>query len=156
MDYSQKAQEILSNVLYLTVATVTPDGEPWNTPVRCAFDEQYNFYWASWTENQHSKNIAANSQVFATVYNSTVPAGTGWGVYIKGEAQMLKDPAEVEQAAVHYLGRIGKDISGYARYLGENPQRIYKLVPSEFWINEGGEVNGEYVDTRVALDILNI
>jgi mRNA-degrading endonuclease RelE of RelBE toxin-antitoxin system len=26
-------------------------GKPWNSPVYCAFDKNYNFFWASWKEN---------------------------------------------------------------------------------------------------------
>ncbi len=46
---------------------------PWNSPVYSAFDKDYNFYWASWKENQHSKNIKENEKVFVVIYDSTVP-----------------------------------------------------------------------------------
>ena len=63
---SERAKEIISKIQYITVATYSKDGEPWNSPVYSAFDEQYNFYWASWVENQHSKNIAENGKAFET------------------------------------------------------------------------------------------
>jgi general stress protein 26 len=77
------AKEIIEKIQYITIATVSKDGEPWNTPVYSAYDEDYNFYWISWKENQHSKNIAENNQVFSVIYDSTVPEGTGEGVYIR-------------------------------------------------------------------------
>lgn len=39
---SQRAKEIIENILYITVATCSKDGQPWNTPVYCAYDEDYN------------------------------------------------------------------------------------------------------------------
>lgn len=55
MDLNKRAKEIVEKIIYATIATASKDGQPWNSPVYCAYDEDYNFYWSSWTENQHSK-----------------------------------------------------------------------------------------------------
>jgi Pyridoxamine 5'-phosphate oxidase len=68
--------------IYITIATADSNGQPWNTPLYAAYDEHYNFYWASWTESVHSRNIRQNPAVFLVVYDSTVPEGTGEGIYI--------------------------------------------------------------------------
>jgi general stress protein 26 len=73
IDLSERAKEIISKILYITIATVTPEGKPWNSPVYSAFDEDYNFYWNSWKENQHSKNIERNNDIFIVIYDSTLP-----------------------------------------------------------------------------------
>ena len=39
----EDAKAILSHVPYITLATVGPDGLPWNTPVYAAFDKAYCF-----------------------------------------------------------------------------------------------------------------
>ncbi|MBI2028282.1 MAG: pyridoxamine 5'-phosphate oxidase family protein [Candidatus Levybacteria bacterium] len=82
-ELNKRAREIIAKILYITIATSTKDGIPWNSPVYSAFDESYNFYWISWLENQHSKNIKDNNQVFIVIYDSTVPEGMGKGVYIQ-------------------------------------------------------------------------
>lgn len=40
--HNRKAQEILVNVRYASVATVTPNGRPWNSPVAHEMDVDYN------------------------------------------------------------------------------------------------------------------
>jgi len=39
-------KEIIAKILYITIASVTKEGLPWNTPVYSAHDRQLNFYWA--------------------------------------------------------------------------------------------------------------
>jgi len=33
--------------------------------------------------------------------------------------------------------------------LGEFPRRIFKFVPEKVWVNSEGDVNGNFVDTRI-------
>src|SRR3954452_9503559 len=50
-------QSILNEVLYVTIATVSKEGLPWNTPVFFARDHHSKIYWVSANESVHSKNI---------------------------------------------------------------------------------------------------
>ncbi|OGK24180.1 hypothetical protein A3A46_00525 [Candidatus Roizmanbacteria bacterium RIFCSPLOWO2_01_FULL_37_13] len=89
------AAKIIKNILYINIATITPDGKPWNSPVYCAYDKNLNYYWLSWKLNQHSKNVRNNPSAFVTIYDSTVPAGTGFGVYFEGKAYELKNIKDI-------------------------------------------------------------
>jgi hypothetical protein len=80
MKPDDKARSILDRLYYATLSTVDPNGNPWNSPVYCA----YNVYWGSHVESQHSQNIRANGKVFIVVYDSTVQPGDGEGVYYTG------------------------------------------------------------------------
>jgi len=154
----KKAREIIEKILYITIATSSKDGMPWNSPVYSAFDEDYNFFWASWKENQHSKNIRENNQVFIVIYDSTVAEGTGEGVYIQAKAYELSDAKEIEQAISYLDGRVNKKKdpkTRIAQFQGDKPRRIYKAIPEKVWMNLEGEVNVEYVDKRVEVDLLN-
>ena len=153
----KKARGIIEKILYITIATASKDGKPWNSPVYSAFDEDYNFYWASWRENQHSKNIKENNQVFIVIYDSTVPEGTGEGVYIKAKAYELGDEKEIEHALSYLDGRANKKKdpkTRVAQFQGDKPRRVYKAVLEKVWINGEGDVNGEYIDTREEVDLL--
>src|SRR5262245_30572108 len=102
MKPNAKAKSILDTINYITLATVGGEGQPWNTPVAgFHFANDYNFYWASWQDNQHSKNIRANGKAFVVVYDST-PADNqpSAGVYMQGRAFELTDEQEVAQAAL--------------------------------------------------------
>ena len=85
----EEAAKILKDQLYINLATVTPSGKPWNSPVFTSYDKNLNYYWASWRKNQHSINIRKNPEVFVTVYDSTVPPGTGVGVYFLSRSEIL-------------------------------------------------------------------
>src|SRR6187551_3580918 len=79
----QIAQVIVRSLLYVTVATTSSVGEPWNSPVYSAYDDRGNFYWTSSPLAQHSRNIDQNGRAFLAIYDSMVPAGKGEGVYIE-------------------------------------------------------------------------
>lgn len=155
MNLNKRAREIIKEIIYITIATSSKDGQPWNSPVYSAYDEDYNFYWASWKENQHSKNIAENNRVFIVIYDSKAHEGTGEGVYVLAKAYMLTNKEEVARAISLLDGRVGKVKDPRKRikqFLGENPRRIYKAVPEKFWINGKGDLNGEYIDVRIEVD----
>ena len=155
-DLSEKAKKIIEKILYITIATVSKDGQPWNSPVFSAYDESYNFYWNSWKENQHSKNIAENSKVFIVIYDSTVPERMGEGVYIQAKAFMITDEKEIEEARMLLSKRKSKPSSKLrspAEFLGEYPRRVYKAVPEKVWVNGNGDINGNYIDIRTEVSL---
>lgn len=158
MDLSKRAKQIINEIIYITVATSSKDGQPWNSPVYSAFDEDYNFYWASWKENQHSKNIAENNRIFIVIYDSKAREGTGEGVYILAKANMLIKEEDVANAIRLLDGRVGKVKDPKARvkqFMGDKPRRIYKAVSEKFWVNGEGDIKGEYIDVRLEVDPRN-
>ena len=141
--------------MYLTLATVAEDGKPWHAPVFNAYDENYNFYWGSHCESQHSKNIRAKRNVFLVIYDSTVAAGKGEGVYIEAIAAELENPQEIEFA--HRLLESRHRPASYWRLdqvQGNAPIRLYKATPKKVWMNSEAEVDGHYIDTRVEINVL--
>src|SRR5436190_447849 len=121
----QRAKRIISKILYITIATASKDGNPWNSPVYSAFDENYNFYWASDQNGQQSKNIKENEDIFIVIYDSTAPEGTGEGVYIKAKAYSLSDETEILNALKVLDERVGKTKKRDAKeFLGEYPRRV--------------------------------
>lgn len=155
----KRAAEILNRILYITIASVTERGEPWNSPVYSAFDEHLNFYWSSDKSGRHSHNIRTNGKVFLVVYDSTVPESTGEGVYIQATATELQDAAEimigrrVTQARKNQLDELTDD--EHAKFLGDNVRRVYKAVPKKIWMNDVEiDENGKYIrDIRIEIPI---
>jgi nitroimidazol reductase NimA-like FMN-containing flavoprotein (pyridoxamine 5'-phosphate oxidase superfamily) len=141
------AKAIIDQIKYITIATVGSNGQPWVTPVAAVHDADYNFYWASWTENQHSKNIAARSNIAIVIYNSTPAGDSEPGVYIRAKAIQLTDEQEVASAALLLEDPYNPSEGEY--YLGEYPRRIYKAAPTDMWLNDDSTVNGNFVDVRV-------
>src|SRR5258708_6609504 len=153
----EKAKKIIEKILYITIATASNDGMPWNSPVYSAFDEDYNFYWASDQNGQHSKNIAENNKIFIVIYDSTVPEGMGEGVYMQAKVYMITDPKEIKDALRYLDGRVNKKKKSQTRiseFQGTNPRRVYKAIPEKMWMNKDGEINGMFIDTRVEVNLL--
>lgn len=145
---SKRAKEIIAEREYITIATADADGQPWNTPAYSAFDADYNFYWGSHTGAQHSQNIAANDKVFLVIYDSTVVAGEGEGVYVKAIATKIVNDAEKDRA--HKLIQDRRPSFYWRRdeFDGETPLALYKAMPQEIWMNGGDKKDGHYIDTR--------
>lgn len=148
----ESAKAILSDLLYITLATAGSDGLPWNTPVFAAFDEAYHFFWVSASEVRHSQNISATHRVAIVVYDSTAPAGEGKGVYIEATADEVSDEQEIIHA-LHALERRGWK-KPLKEVMGASIHRVYKAVPEQIWISTVGSLNGQRFDTRVTVDLL--
>ena len=153
MTNTEKAKEIIEKVPYASVATVSAEGEPWCAPVFVAYDGQYNFYWGTAINSQKAKNIKHNQNVFLVIYDSTVPAGEGKGVYIKAIAEELNDPLEVELAHKLLWDRHVVPYWKLDQVQGDKPIRLYKATPQKVWINGEGSENGHYIDTRIEISL---
>jgi uncharacterized protein YhbP (UPF0306 family) len=156
-DLEKKAKEIIEKIKYVTIATVSKDGNPWNSPVYSAFDENYNFFWASDQNGQHSKNIEENNNVFLVIYDSTVLEGTGRGVYIKAKAYKLESDEDIRYALRYLDGRVNKKkdpTTRVAEFQNEMPRRVYKAVLEKVWMNDDGEINGHFIDKRVEIKLV--
>lgn len=131
-----EVKKLLEEIHYITIASVTPEGLPWNSPVFAVRDEKYNFYWTSSPDAQHSQNIKYKSDVFIVIYNSNAQAGEGWGVYMKAKAQELGKGEELYKAIDIFYAKKGTEIKPSEYFLDDAPRRMYKLVPVQVWIND--------------------
>src|SRR5262249_29696618 len=154
-----RARAIVQKLLYVTIATVSAEGEPCNSPVYSAYDNDANFYWTSSPQAEHSRNIEENGKVFLAIYDSSVPEGTGEGVYIQAIAAPLKAPAEIEEAKLSLARRVNKQLGPRDDHLLKTAiQRIYRATPRRAWVN-GFEVDeeGRYLrDIRVEVRVASL
>lgn len=152
-DYCSRAAAIMEQTKYATVATVTPAGNPWNSPVYAQHDANACIYWISDKEGQHSRNIEANEQVFIVIYDSTVPEGKGEGVYLQATAYALEDPEEI--SAIRALKK--GPAADPTPFMGNGVRRVYKAVPQAVWMNEAQIENGTFVrDYRVQVPLIEL
>jgi nitroimidazol reductase NimA-like FMN-containing flavoprotein (pyridoxamine 5'-phosphate oxidase superfamily) len=90
------ARETIDANLYMVLATADEAGRPWASPVYFANAGYTEFFWVSSPEATHSKNIARRPDVGIVVFDSTVPIGTGQGVYMTAIAEAV-EPAGLER-----------------------------------------------------------
>jgi uncharacterized protein YhbP (UPF0306 family) len=154
--HDKRAAEIVKKIKYITIASVSEGGEPWNSPVYSAYDDRLNFYWFSDKNSQHSQNVRATKKVFLVIYDSTVPEGTGEGVYIQAEVEELNEEVQVLNALKILDTRVGKTKKrNFDDYSGAALLRGYKAAPSLLWMNDDDEdEHGSYIrDIRVEISI---
>ena len=150
-DLPERFQALLRDIPYITIATVCPDGTPWNSPVVGTFDFQMNLYWISWKNNQHSRNIDQNPHVFVVVYDSRTPEGQGEGLYLKMTAHAVTTAEDLATAQTIYDTAFFKHPFTHAQFDAECPQRIYRASPEAIWYNIDGKSKGHFVDRRKLL-----
>lgn len=146
-DLPRKLQQILTEVPYVTLASVCPDGKPWNTPVYGCFDKDLNLYWASWPKNQHSLNIAQSPRIFAVVYDSRAAEGDGLGIYIEMNAKMLTGKREIAQGRKIYTTNFGETLD-HQPFTGLCPRRLYKASARRLWYNSDAYIKSNFIDVR--------
>lgn len=152
-DLSKRAKEIIEQIEYVTIASVDGDGMPWNAPVFTAYDEEHNFYWGTHKDSQKATNIRNNPNVFLVIYDSTVPSGTGEGVYMKADAKELSDSSEVRRVFEVLKTRHATSFWDFKALSGEGPIRLYKATVKQAWMNDGDRKNGHYIDARTEVNL---
>jgi uncharacterized protein YhbP (UPF0306 family) len=150
-----KARQIIESNIYCSLSTCSVDGMPWATPLFFIYDEQWNIYWSSAINCQHSQNIYTNhGRVAVAIYGSVLPMGTGQGLYFMGTAAEL-DSQKIEWAIDATSTRSGKVINRTAAdYLNDSCRRFYQFTPSEAWVTGSRiPVENQLVDTKIRLDL---
>jgi nitroimidazol reductase NimA-like FMN-containing flavoprotein (pyridoxamine 5'-phosphate oxidase superfamily) len=132
------ARAILDAGIYVVLATADADGVPWASPVWFANEDYRELYWVSYPGARHSQNIAVRPQIAMVVFDSTVPPGTGQGVYMTATAAQLSDSAAIE----HGIGVFSRESMrqgdqeewGPDRVTGEARLRLYQANVHEYSI----------------------
>jgi uncharacterized protein YhbP (UPF0306 family) len=119
-------------------------------PVWYVYDGDLNIYWWSPVEAQHSRNISTNTNVYITVFDSTLPEGEGKGLYLRAEAK------EIEDDKLDSVIELYNETTEIFKLDRENctnnaPTRLYRAITREGWTNDGLTKDGFYVDQRISL-----
>ena len=129
------ARGLLDGNRYLTLGTVSADGRPWVSPVYFSWAGDWEFFWMSAADADHSLNLAARAAVSIAVFDSSVPPYHGRAVYAVGEGREV--PAdEVDGSLAYYPGpeERGGSAIGREDVTGDSPWRLYRAVASELWV----------------------
>ncbi|HWH99476.1 MAG TPA: pyridoxamine 5'-phosphate oxidase family protein [Propionibacteriaceae bacterium] len=131
------ARAVLDAGSYVVLATADADGVPWASPVWFATENYRELYWVSYPGARHSQNIEVRPQIAMVVFDSTVPSGTGQGVYMAATAEQLTDSTAIE-AGIGVFSREslrqGDEEWQLDRVTGEARLRLYRASVQEYWI----------------------
>ena len=87
------AKAIIDANLYMVLGTADEGGHPWVSPVYYAPVDHREFLWVSWPETLHSRNLVGRPQISIVIFDSSVPIGSGQGVYMAGTAEEVTGDA---------------------------------------------------------------
>jgi len=136
---------------YFNVATSLND-EPWNSPVWAARDSEGNFYWSSWKEAVHSKNLKSNPRAFLTLFDSTRQRGTNnlRCLYLQCTVAVVEDPAT---AAWAFTLLYPEDTVDTDDFLAAGQKRFYRASPVKAWLNCLSERELTPATVKMRLDV---
>ena len=132
-DLLRRVQHLLDRIEHATVATVSVDGRPWNTPVYFA-RERDGFYWISRRDAQHSMNIEKNGRAFLVVFDSSLTDSSGAGVYVEARAALVND-GDIQRALEVIYRRRGKPVPSATDYSATSPHAVYQAQAVRVWSN---------------------
>ena len=151
MTNDEIARGILDAGSYVVLATADADGLPWASPVWFAKEDYRELYWVSYPGARHSQNIAVRPRIALVVFDSTVPLGTGQGVYMTATAEQVTDPGWVEHG-IGVVSRVsqrkGGGEFGLDQVTGEARLRLYRASVNEFWILDPDSPHDVRVEVR--------
>lgn len=151
-------KNILHDVMYSTIATVSDNGLPWAGPMFTVYDpSRHAIYWCAARNSQHGQNIQHNPNVFIVTYDSMAPGGQGEGVYLHCKASEV---TEAQQRTDAYALLVAKHQAPYWSLddltSESSPIALFQAIIEEAWTNEDKEEDGHFVLFRapVRLDEL--
>jgi nitroimidazol reductase NimA-like FMN-containing flavoprotein (pyridoxamine 5'-phosphate oxidase superfamily) len=134
-DLSATAREIIDRSLYMVLGTADEAGRPWVSPVYFAVSDYTDFYWVSLPDARHSRNLASRPEVSIVVFDSSVPIGTGQGVYMSARAEELTG-SELERG-IEVFSRRGQEHGGKPWTADDvrppAPHRLFRASATQHW-----------------------
>ncbi|UUU19336.1 pyridoxamine 5'-phosphate oxidase family protein [Streptomyces sp. DSM 40750] len=129
----ENGRGIVDASLYMVLATGDAEGRPWSTPVYFAHVGCREFFWVSSPEAAHSRNIAVRPEVGVAIFDSSVPIGSGQGVFMAAVAGLVEGEG-VEQALEVFSRRSlrhGGRVWTVDDVRGDSGVRLYRAVAEE-------------------------
>jgi hypothetical protein len=154
----ETARITIANCQFLCLATSSPEGMPWASPLMFAVDNETRFYWTSALDARHSVNIDQNPLASLVVYDSRPEPGKAQAVYCEVEISALSG-RDLQDGCDVFYGMRYPDPAERAEkgrkptdFEAPSPRRLYRATPiSPFSILDPNKhpIHGKLVDHRV-------
>ena len=124
-DLDEMARRVIDGNLYMTLATIEPDGSPRLSPVYFTPARHTDLYWVSSPDAHHSRNVRERPDVEIVIFDSSVAVGHAEAVYIS--ARVREIPADELAGVVDeaFQGRGGARRFAPEELHGEGDLRLY-------------------------------
>jgi len=148
-------REVFRRNSFCEIATASPAGDPWLSPVFFNYSPDLTLVWESAHEALHSQNIRVNPRVAIFIKDTTTEA-PGTDLYIEAiaqevPAQHLAGALDTWQNGPHgHSDRPQREVSDYAP---SRPMRLYEARIQHLYVLSETVVEGYRVDARVEIDL---
>jgi pyridoxine/pyridoxamine 5'-phosphate oxidase len=88
-DPRASARAVIDSNSYMTLGTADEAGQPWVSPVWFAHSGYREFFWVSFSDAQHSRNLASLPEVSIVIFDSQVSPSRAEAVYVRARAEEL-------------------------------------------------------------------
>ena len=151
-------RDVFRRNAFCTIATASPSGEPWLSPLFYNYTPDYTLVWESAHKALHSHYIRVNPRV-AIFIDDVTTRGPGTGLYI--EAQALQVPPERLTAALHtwqdgphgHSDRSHRETSDYGE---PKPLRLYEAQIQHLYVLSEMLVDDYRVDARIEVPLADL
>jgi Pyridoxamine 5'-phosphate oxidase len=153
-DLDATARRVIDGNLYMTLATLDPDGAPRLSPVYFTPARYTDLYWVSSPDAHHSRNVLERPDVRIVIFDSSVAVGQAEAVYISARAREVPEeelPAVIDEA---FGERGGARRFAPEELRGEGDLRLYVASATswEVLIRGGHPEHGSGIDRREPAD----
>jgi nitroimidazol reductase NimA-like FMN-containing flavoprotein (pyridoxamine 5'-phosphate oxidase superfamily) len=148
-------REVFRHNHFCVIATASPTGDPWLSPVFFNYSPDYTLVWESAREALHSQYIRLNPRIAVFIKDTSTKA-PGTDVYIDATAQEV--PAERLAEALHTWatgphGHSDRAVREVNEYGPSKPLRLYEARIQHLYVLTETVVDDYRVDTRVEMDV---
>jgi uncharacterized protein YhbP (UPF0306 family) len=161
MNLTDRTKLILEEAKYLSLSTVSPDGEPWAAVLQYAWLAQpLRFLFGSATQSRHSGHVATNPTVSGSLYVTGDGALTEVdGAQFTGACRELTAD-EVRQHHGTFYDALLPDEESRAEYtlpvellVPPADHRIYQITVRQLWLIDTSTWIEDRIDRRVEVDL---
>lgn len=128
MKAAELVRKYLQEKQVVQLATLGGD-QPWICNIHFVADDGNTIYWVSKELRRHSQEIHGHQKAAVGVAVK-YPEHPVIGIQMEGDAQLVKDPAEIEKAMKLYDRRFNVSKKFYDGVIsGEEQEKMYKFTP---------------------------
>lgn len=140
--------EHLASCLVFSLATVSPEGQPWSVCLNLTVDDEGDIIWRSHNMTEHSRHIVAHPNVAISAFLHT--GDVEFGFYARATVHEVVDEQELHKnASIRYTQRQDESVPGGSELAGESPYRLYHATLTEVWVSDV-----RHLKSKVDLELL--
>jgi uncharacterized pyridoxamine 5'-phosphate oxidase family protein len=153
-DLDAMARRVIDGNLYMTLATLDPDGAPRLSPVYYTPARYTDLYWVSSPDAHHSRNLHERPEVQIVIFDSSVAVGQAEAVYLAARARQVPDEQLDAVLGEAFGGRGGARAFKRDELTGDGDLRLYVATATscEVLVRGGDPRYGRGTDTRLPAD----